>query len=74
MLTKICRHLATISDNNTLPRSQAAGHRAAEYGVVIDAGSSGNRVYVYTWSQRSHPDELPTDVQQVYNYKVHIPR
>ena len=40
-----------------------------EFGVVIDAGSSGSRVRVYRWPRRSHDHDIP-DVDEIYNHKV----
>ena len=38
--------------------------RVEEYGVVVDAGSSGSRARVYTWSPHEDPSKVP-DISQV---------
>ena len=40
--------LVTLSDAQTL-----------QYGVILDAGSSGSRVHVYQWERRFNPANLP---------------
>lgn len=40
-----------------------------EFGVVIDAGSSGSRVRIYKWPARLRQQELP-DAQQVDSLKI----
>ena len=53
-----------------LPGSEQHGHAIAqgkatrEYGVVVDAGSSGSKVRVYTWAQVKNPSQVP-DISEV---------
>lgn len=39
--------------------SMGSGKANNDYGVIIDAGSSGSRVYVYYWKHRHDKTTLP---------------
>ena len=41
-----------------------------EYSCVIDAGSSGSRIRIYTWEKRTVTSRVPPDVTEVASLKV----
>ena len=54
--------------------SMATRNPKNDYGVIIDAGSSGSRVYVYYWRHREDtttlPDVYPTDADVLSQAKT----
>lgn len=48
---------ALPNNAETPHHGQGQGH--VQYAVILDAGSSGSRVHVYNWTQRSNPRQLP---------------
>jgi len=65
---------AVSADAETPSRELARISRSAvtdrrEYGVVIDAGSSGSRVWIYRWPPSHSRWKLPK-IEVVFNFKV----
>ncbi|XP_013412284.1 probable apyrase 3 [Lingula anatina] len=48
----------------------SAAGAGEEYGLVLDAGSTGTRVRIYRWAERSDLSKLPPDITYIDNLKV----
>ena len=68
-LTQVLRHVLPVEDPNVLVGHATGADQQQEYGVVVDAGSSGSRIRVYGWPQRESRLSVPA-VAEVYKYKA----
>ena len=67
--TNACMHVLTVLLCILCADTVDPSSNPRDFGIVIDAGSSGSRIYVYAWAAGFQHGSLP-DITEVFQHKI----